>query len=278
MHAFPQPPQLPLSEPVFTHAMPASVGHCVSPGAQAHVPAVHTWPASQTLPHMPQFALSVLVFAQYGTPPSGVHSASPPPSSPPHSIAHLPAVHTSPTEHVLPHVPQLALSVCVLAQVPLGQTTIPGPQLGLHCPPEHAWPAGHALPQPPQLALSVWGFVHNPVPAGQAMVGEGHAGRHTPATQARPVEQTLPQPPQFDGSVARLEQIVPHWVCPVGQVWLAGVRPLLPLQAARVSARRTTGRTRAGLRIMSKTAFERGGAAAARSSSRSRRGASKSGR
>jgi hypothetical protein len=137
---------------------------------------------------------------------------------------------------------------------------VPPPQLGLHWPPEHAWPAGHRLPQEPQLALSVCGLMHSPVFAGQAMVGAAQAGRHTPAAQASPVAQTLPQPPQFDGSDPRLEQIVPHWVCPVGQAWVAGVRPLLPLQAARVSERRTTGKTRARLlRIMSKTAFAKRG-------------------
>jgi hypothetical protein len=41
-----------------------------------HVPFAQTWPAPQTLPQAPQFALSVLSFAQYAVPPSTGQSVS----------------------------------------------------------------------------------------------------------------------------------------------------------------------------------------------------------
>jgi hypothetical protein len=82
------------------------------PHVTSQLPALHTFPAAQALPHVPQLALSVCVLAQYGAPPSGVHSVK----LPPHVTLQLPALHTFPAAQALPHVPQLALSVCVLAQ------------------------------------------------------------------------------------------------------------------------------------------------------------------
>jgi hypothetical protein len=66
----------------------------------------------QTLPHDPQFALSVFVFAQYGEP------VSPPQNVWPllQLFEHVPLTQTSCVVHVFPHVPQFALSVFVLAQ------------------------------------------------------------------------------------------------------------------------------------------------------------------
>jgi hypothetical protein len=46
----PHPPQLPLSDCSFTHALPQDV----APFGHAHVLAVHVWLAGQVLPHPPQ--------------------------------------------------------------------------------------------------------------------------------------------------------------------------------------------------------------------------------
>jgi hypothetical protein len=81
-----------------------------------HVPPEHTRPCPHTLPHEPQLLLSDFVFAQYGAPPSGWQNTSVPPSPPPHELPHVPFEHTWPWPHLLPHEPQLLLSVCVWAQ------------------------------------------------------------------------------------------------------------------------------------------------------------------
>jgi hypothetical protein len=82
-----------------------------APQVVVHVPLLHTVPAPQALPQVPQFSLSVAVLAQYGVPPSGEHVAKEPQVRP-----HVPFPQTVPGGHALPHSPQLALSVAVLAQ------------------------------------------------------------------------------------------------------------------------------------------------------------------
>jgi hypothetical protein len=91
----------------------------VPPSAPAqpllHAPLTQTFPLPQALKHVPQLALSVVVFAQYGAPPSGWQRTSAPPS-PPHELLHCPPLQTSPAPHTFPQEPQLALSACVCAQ------------------------------------------------------------------------------------------------------------------------------------------------------------------
>jgi len=65
-----------------------------------------------------------------------------------------------------PHPPQFKLSLCGLTQVPFGQRSIPGPQVGLQALEKQAVPASQATPHAPQLALSVDGSVQRPVPTG----------------------------------------------------------------------------------------------------------------
>jgi hypothetical protein len=59
-----------------------------------------------------QFCASFFVFAQYGGPASGVQSFVPPPQF----VPHWPFEHTSPEPQTVPHLPQLLLSVSVVAQ------------------------------------------------------------------------------------------------------------------------------------------------------------------
>jgi hypothetical protein len=65
------------------------------------LPPEHTRPAGHTVPQVPQFALSVIVFAQYGVAPFA-HVMVPPP----HEVAHAPIEHTWPPTHLTPHPPQ----------------------------------------------------------------------------------------------------------------------------------------------------------------------------
>jgi hypothetical protein len=99
------------------------------------------------LPHVPQFALSVCVLAQYGAPPSPPHFVW----FPPHVVPHAPALQTSPTPHVLPHAPQFVGSFFESTQV-IPHWVVPPPQLVAHAPAEQSSAALHAVPQAPQLS------------------------------------------------------------------------------------------------------------------------------
>jgi hypothetical protein len=66
---------------------------------------------------------------------------------------------------MVPHVPQLALSVCRFAQKALEpdpQTVKPAVHVVRQCPAEHACPGEHIIPHDPQLALSVIVETHAP--------------------------------------------------------------------------------------------------------------------
>jgi hypothetical protein len=69
LHGLLQPPQWLRFVLVSTHWFPHCVRFCAH--CTAHPPFEQTWPCGHTLPQLPQFALSVLMFAQYGCPPSG---------------------------------------------------------------------------------------------------------------------------------------------------------------------------------------------------------------
>ena len=107
VHDVPHMPQFSLSVFMSTHAPAHSVlpiGHWIAhvPFAHVHVPPPMIAPASlpQTLPHLPQFALSV--FASTHTAPHFVDVAE---------HWQLPWTHVAPDGHALPHLPQFALSV-----------------------------------------------------------------------------------------------------------------------------------------------------------------------
>jgi hypothetical protein len=82
-----------------------------------HVPSheldLQFWSTPQVVPHAPQLALSVVVFAQYPAPPSPLgHPICPEV----HVETHVPEVQTSSTAQVIPQPPQFVLSPLVLAQ------------------------------------------------------------------------------------------------------------------------------------------------------------------
>ena len=72
---------------------------------------MQTLPAVQVVPHAPQFALSVCVFAQYALFPLP-HVVRPLPQL----VSHVPFEHTLPFPQTVPQAPQFALSVFGFAQ------------------------------------------------------------------------------------------------------------------------------------------------------------------
>jgi hypothetical protein len=171
-------------------------------------------PASQTLPQLPQFFLSTLVFVQTPWPASTSPHMLNPPGQP-----HIEFMQMSPAPQVLPHPPQFAGLLVMLVQtggmphrlVFIGQVQTPA---------LHTVPPVQAIPQPPQLFGSVFVSTQAPVqfvvPAAQVVV--------------QVIEQTciaahiVPQPPQFCGSLVVSTQTPPHSV-PVAQAHIP-----LPLQ------------------------------------------------
>jgi hypothetical protein len=83
------------------------VEHVTLPLGQVQAPATHVAPGLQALPHAPQWAGSVIVFAH--TVPQRLGDAV--------GQLHAPAVHVAPTAQACPHEPQLLGSVCVFEHV-----------------------------------------------------------------------------------------------------------------------------------------------------------------
>src|SRR6185437_7722567 len=115
----------------------------------AHAPLSQTWPAPHAMPQPPQFALSVLMLAQYGAPPSPPQNVCPLA----HVLPQLPLLQTSPAPHLVPHVPQFCASSSVSVQTE-PHSFVPPPQLVAHLPCEQTCPLEHAVPHAPQFALS----------------------------------------------------------------------------------------------------------------------------
>jgi hypothetical protein len=123
-------------------------------------------------------------------------------------------VQATPPEQVVPHEPQLRLSVCVsthavvllpnvveLHAVPPSPQTIPlsvPPSEPPHVPPEQVWLLLQAFPHLPQLLLSVCVLVqvdpHCVSPAPQA---------HMPPLHVPPCAHWFPQLPQLKASVCK---------------------------------------------------------------------------
>jgi hypothetical protein len=84
-----------------------------SPGGQlvTQVPAEQAWPATQTVPQVPQFIGSLFLMVQNFAPPlaeqaSGVVAGQ----------EQVPPEHCCPASHTAPHTPQLFASTWVFAQ------------------------------------------------------------------------------------------------------------------------------------------------------------------
>jgi hypothetical protein len=146
------------------------------------------------LPQPPQSLGLVLVFAQYGcglgftAVALGLQSVS----APPHPL-HLPATHTKPDEHALPHAPQLSMSTCGSMQafpqriVLFGHTQLP---------PMHDSPWSHFTPQWPQLSGSFASVEQVPPHATPS----GQLAMQTAWKQTCPEAHFAPHPPQLSGS------------------------------------------------------------------------------
>ena len=120
------------------------------PAGQAHLPAVHTWPLLQTVPHAPQLLESVCRLEQ--APLQTVWLLEQLMQEPPEQVA--------PAEQLCPQKPQLLLSVFRFVHVLL-QFVWPLEQLTevLQLPSAQVWPLAHAWPQEPQFLLSVFRLV-----------------------------------------------------------------------------------------------------------------------
>jgi hypothetical protein len=168
----------------------------------------------QLVPHAPQFELSLFRSTQPEDEVPGIWS---PANPPPHCVrpvgqAHCPLVQATPPAQVVPHEPQLRLSVCVSTHavvllpnivdvhaVPPSPHAIPAsppPSEPAHVPPEQTWLPPHLFPHPPQLPLSVCVLVHvepqSVSPAPQT---------HIPPLHVAPCAHWFPQLPQLKLSV-----------------------------------------------------------------------------
>jgi hypothetical protein len=177
------------------------------------MPLMHM-PASQTLPQLPQFFSSILVFVQLPRPASTSPHIPNPPGQP-----HIEFMQISPAPHVFPHPPQFAGLLVMFVQT--GGMPHKVVFIGhVQTPALHTVPPVQAIPHPPQLFESVFVSTQAPV---QFVVPAGHAVVHI-------IEQTcievhiVPHPPQFCGSVFVSTQTPPQRV-PVAQAHMP-----LPLQ------------------------------------------------
>jgi hypothetical protein len=140
------PPQLAGSDVRSTQPTP---GQSVCPLAQPQTPPEQVSPVGQGLPHPPQWAGSVCVSTQSGSPRESVHRAREP-----HELAQTPAAQTWPAWQLSPQLPQLRPSLARSTQLPPQLISPPG-QLVRQFPPAHTSPFVQALPQAPQLSASV---------------------------------------------------------------------------------------------------------------------------
>jgi hypothetical protein len=132
-HVTPQAPQFAGSLSVLTHRPPQSTRPPRHAAPESmHAPSTHTEPGPQLLPQLPQSPWLVKMSVQL----------------PPHTISpaahwHVPPAQVWPPMHVVPHVPQFALSLAVSTQALL-QFVSPVPQAPAHAPEEQTSPAAHA--------------------------------------------------------------------------------------------------------------------------------------
>jgi hypothetical protein len=217
VHAAVQRPQLRLSVLVFTsHPLAGLLSQLAKPVAQvprAHVPLLQVAPAlakRQTMPQPPQLLASV-PRTSVSHPLDAMPSQSAKPALQP-PTTQVPATHAFTLalarRHALPHIPQLAGSVCVFTQSP-EQFMVLAPHEAPHIPAEHTWPAGQARPHMPQLALSVLVLASHPLAGimSQSAMPIAHVPRaHVPALHVAVAlgrRHAVPQPPQLLASSPR---------------------------------------------------------------------------
>jgi hypothetical protein len=123
--------------------------------------ATQACPAAHVEPHVPQFFGSAVVFAQYGIPASAPHNVSVAPASlPPHPETQTLFEQNVPAPQVVPHMPQLLLSVFVSAQYASPPSVsalhlVSAPvHVTTHALFTHDSPLGQMFPHAPQLLLS----------------------------------------------------------------------------------------------------------------------------
>jgi hypothetical protein len=221
---------------------PIIAGQSVSPAGHVHFPATHVAPMPpQLFPHIPQFAVLVLVSTQV-MPPKPGHIISPFPVHAPH----MPAVQGA-APQLCPHIPQFAESVWVLAQVPPPKPPhIIVPIGHMHIPEVHVAPMAQARPHIPQFMGSV------AVSEQVGLLGLPHltwvaVHWHTPDTHV-PCPQLWPQVPQCIGSLLVSKQPVgqetmpmAHWhvlfthISPGLQVTMPHITPPLELALVEVA-------------------------------------------
>lgn len=184
-------------------------------GELRHVPATHSVPSRQRVPHAPQFAGSRAVSTQ--TPQSAIEQG-----------AHVPATHT-PEAHQVPHAPQFSASELVstphtpeqvvpihgrqrpATQYRLPQTFPQTPQLSgsllvsphaveapAQIPFEHVWPGPHTRSQSPQWSSSSRRSKH---PVAQLVCVPSQ--EQMPPRQRSPATHVRPHDPQWDVLVRR---------------------------------------------------------------------------
>ena len=152
-------------------------------------------PPAQTLPHAPQFELSVFVLT---------HAL-------PHWVwpgaqldTHAAFEHTCPLPHLMPQPPQFAASLVVSMQTPL-QSCLPAGHRQL--PPLQLVPPEQTLPHAPQLVPSDFTSTHA---LPHCVVLGGHVVTHEPEEQSCPFLQAKPQLPQLFTSEATSVQAPLH--------------------------------------------------------------------
>ncbi len=191
------PPCHPSVARMHTRPMPHSVSVVhISPNSRrgiVHIPATHTSPPPQRVPHMPQFIPSVV---------TSTHMSPQIRRGAMQLFARqIPARHNSVAAHALPQRPQLVWLVCKSTHA--APHTMRGATHGaMHVPPTHVIGLAHALPQRPQLVALVWVSTHAPP---HVIIGARH-----PASMGATSPVTIPVSAASCGARSKPEGMVPH--------------------------------------------------------------------
>jgi hypothetical protein len=202
-----------------------SAAHWHAGPTQVHWPARHFLPVSQVLP---AHAASMQLPPAHTKP--GSHVVEP------HWVEkQLPSAQVVPAAHAWPHMPQLALSVCVSTHaVP----HVARPGLHAHAPAAQLWLGGQMTPT---QALSVQVSCTQTWPALHIDAMPQLVGTHLALAQAVPPEHTAPQPPQLLSSSLGSEHLPPQSTRPVVQLG-PGTGGLFPQADSKTTVARTVSR------------------------------------